>query len=300
MDVLAIQEISKHYGTVKAVDQLSFAVPQGSIFGLLGPNGAGKTTTIRMIMNIIMPDAGKILFQGQPNHFELLSRIGYLPEERGLYEKMKVLEMLHFFGELKGMEKSRAKESAAYWLKRLEMTEWQNHKVRELSKGMQQKIQFIVTIINDPVVIILDEPFTGLDPINTNVLKNIIQELHEAGKTIIFSTHIMDQVEKLCDRIVLINKGKNILDGHITDIKKKFREKAFHLFLDGPQEGDISAIPGVKEIIDKQGYVKIMVEESQDLQEVGRTLMARLPVRRFEIAEPSLDEIFIRAVESGK
>lgn len=300
MNILELNNINKNYGKFKAVDSLSLSVKEGIIFGLLGPNGAGKTTTIRMIMTIILPDDGQVIFRGKERTAEDLNKIGYLPEERGLYPKMKVIDTLLFFGRLKGLTKEVSIERADYWLKRLDIHKWRQNKVQELSKGMQQKIQFITTIISDPDILILDEPFSGLDPINTKLIKDIILELKEKGKAIIFSTHIMEQVEKLCDNIVLINKGRNILDGNLYDIKKRFRKNAFRLFLEDKNNLNIAGIEEIEDIVNKEKYVEVHLKEGAEIHSVLSEILKDNRVDRFEIYEPSLDNIFINVVEEGK
>src|SRR5262245_55746531 len=219
-NAISVDQINKSYGDFVAVNDLSMEVKTGSIFGLLGPNGAGKSTTIRMIVNITMPDSGRIALFGQPMSAKLQERVGYLPEDRGLYKKMKVGEQLAFFAELKGLPRQEAYKRIDTWLKRIEMTEWKNKKWEELSKGMQQKVQFVSTILHSPDLVILDEPFSGLDPISAGLLKEIVQELKENDKTIIFSTHLMEQAEELCDEICLINHGRKVLGGSVREIKR--------------------------------------------------------------------------------
>ncbi|MGH9800918.1 MAG: ABC transporter ATP-binding protein, partial [Blastocatellia bacterium] len=219
---ISVRQISKSYGDFVAVNNLSLEVEQGSIFGLLGPNGAGKSTTIRMIVNITMPDAGEIRLFDQPMTSSLQERVGYLPEDRGLYKKMKIGEQLIFFAELKGLPRAEAEKRIDRWLERIEMTKWKQKKWEELSKGMQQKIQFVSTILHEPELVILDEPFTGLDPISAGLLKEVVQELKQQNKTIIFSTHLMEQAEELCDEICLINRGEKILSGSVREIKRGF------------------------------------------------------------------------------
>jgi ABC-2 type transport system ATP-binding protein len=226
LEALSVSKICKNYEDFKAVDLVSFSIAQGSLFGLLGPNGAGKTTTMRMIMNIIIPDSGKISIHGKPFSEEMKDRIGYLPEERGLYPKMKLLSHLQFLGEMKGMSGPEARRISEKWLERFELTKWTNNKVQDLSKGMQQKVQFIGTIMHSPDLLIFDEPFSGLDPLNTKILIDILLELKNQGKTIILSTHLMDQAEKLCDTICLINRGKVVLFGEIQNIKQDYSQNA--------------------------------------------------------------------------
>ncbi len=297
MNVLELSDVTKSYGSFKAVDSLTFATEKGSIFGLLGPNGAGKTTTIRMIMTIILPDNGEILFNGDKITIKALHNIGYLPEERGLYPKMKILDVLTFFGRLKGLERVSAVQKAEYWLKRLDLEKWKMNKIQDLSRGMQQKIQFITTVINDPDLIILDEPFTGLDPINTKMIKDIILEMKNNGKSIIFSTHIMEQVEKLCDNILLINKGKNILDGRLREIKKKFRKNAFRIFLEEDKAINLDKHESVEEVRKKDGCVEVYLKNDADMNKILSEIVRENNISRFEIYEPSLNDIFINVVE---
>ncbi|MDH5405762.1 MAG: ATP-binding cassette domain-containing protein, partial [Candidatus Aminicenantes bacterium] len=233
MGTLVVKEATKRFDKLVAVNRLSLEVPQGSMYGLLGPNGAGKTTTIRMIMNIIYPDEGDISIFGQHISEQVKDRIGYLPEERGLYTKMKVSELLLFFAEIKGVPKAEAKKRVGYWLERLELADRTDRKVEELSKGMQQKVQFISTVLHDPDLIIFDEPFMGLDPINTDQLKGIIVELKKRGKTIVLSTHLMEEVERLCEHICLINKGEKVLDGRLSEIKKRYGKNTVVLEFEG-------------------------------------------------------------------
>ena len=230
MDILALENLKKYYATQKAVDDISFTIGQGSIFGLLGPNGAGKTTLLRMITGIFYPDEGNIIFDGK--RFDPLNdivKIGYMPEERGLYKKMKIGEQALYLARLKGLSKSEAMEKIKYWFTRLGMESWWNKKVEDLSKGMSQKLQFVTTVLHEPKLIILDEPFSGLDPVNANLIKDEIFELAKKGSTIIFSTHRMEQVEEICDHIILVNQGKKILDGTVQSIKQQFKENIFRL-----------------------------------------------------------------------
>ena len=227
MPLLSLQHIVKQYGNYRASDDVSFEIPQGKIFGLLGPNGAGKTTLIRMITRILHPDSGTILFNGEvlsDKHTEL---IGYMPEERGLYKKMKVGEHLVYLGRLKGLSLQKAREHVQFWLQKFQIESWQNKFIEELSKGMSQKIQFIATVLHDPRLLILDEPFSGLDPINSKLIEEEIYAMSAQGKTIIFSTHRMEQVEEICDEIVLVNKGKKILEGEVKELKHRFKENKF-------------------------------------------------------------------------
>src|SRR5258708_575324 len=240
MDVLAVRNLKKSFSTQKAVDNVSFTLEKGSIFGLLAPNGAGKTSLIRMITGIFYPDEGEILFEGRPFHPEKdIAHIGYMPEERGLYKKMKIGEQAVYLAQLKGLSKQEATRKVKEWFVKFEMQSWWNKKVEDLSKGMGQKLQFVITVLHAPKLIILDEPFSGLDPVNSNLIKDEIYQLARSGSTIIFSTHRMEQVEEICNHIILVNKGEKILDGSVAAIKQQFKENLFSVGLEGmgPQEG---------------------------------------------------------------
>jgi ABC-2 type transport system ATP-binding protein len=292
---LAVDKITKRFDSFTAVDALSMHVPAGTMYGLLGPNGAGKTTAIRMIMNITIPDSGRVEILGQPMSEELKEHIGYLPEERGLYPKMKIHETLLFFGEIKGMSSTAARERTDYWLRRMDLLAWKEKKVNELSKGMQQKIQFIATIMNDPELIILDEPFAGLDPVNADLLKDIMLELKKAGRTIIFSTHRMEQVEKLCDNICLINKAKKVLDGGLRDIKHSYGKNTVIVEFQG--NDDFSRDERFVQAANNYGnYVELKLKPGADPQELLRSMVEKTAITRFEVAEPSLNEIFKEVV----
>lgn len=295
MNALALQGVNKAFGEVKAVKDLDFEVAAGSIFGLLGPNGAGKTTSIRMVMGIILPDSGRIEMLGQPNSMAVRDRVGYLPEERGLYRKMRVAETLAFFAELKGVKGREAKKRIEEWLERFGLAEHGQAKVEELSRGMQQKVQFIATVLHDPDLIILDEPFTGLDPINTKLLLDVMLEQHERGKTIVFSTHLMEQVEKLCDSICLINKGQKVLGGNLREIKQSFGLRNVILEF----EGDASFLSenGLVESFNDFGkHIEVRLRQGADPQELLRRALEHGRIYRFEVAEPSLNDIFIEVV----
>ena len=228
--MLDLHHLQKHYSGQKAVNDISFSVKKGSIFGLLGPNGAGKTTLLRMITGIFYPDQGEIIFDGKPfNPLKDVQQIGYMPEERGLYKKMKIGEQVMYLAQLKGLSKQEALQKIKYWFEKLEMQTWWNKKVEDLSKGMSQKLQFVVTVLHEPKLIILDEPFSGLDPMNANLIKDEIYSLAKKGSTIIFSTHRMEQVEEICDHIVLMNLGSKMLDGTVQDIKQQFKENKFYI-----------------------------------------------------------------------
>ena len=300
MAALLVDKVFKVYEDFKAVDGISFAAEAGKLFGLLGPNGAGKTTTMRMIMNIIVPDSGRIEILGKPFSPELQNKIGYLPEERGLYPKMKLLAHLQFLGEMKGLSGSAAREKAANWLERFDLISWANKKIQDLSKGMQQKVQFIGTIMHDPDLLIVDEPFSGLDPINVKFLKDILLEMKSQGKTIILSTHLMDQAEKLCDHICLINKGKVVLEGPLETVKEKYSHNAIILEYSG-EAGFISRLPLVQKTDEYGNYMEIRLKDQADSQELFKVVAAsELRVKKFETAETSLNDIFIEIVGGQK
>jgi len=296
--VLSISGITKKFGDLTAVKDLSLKLSKGVICGLLGPNGAGKTTTIRMIMNIIIPDRGEIKILGKKMDEKLKEKIGYLPEERGLYPKMKVDDLLRFFAGIKGISKNKAKNRINYWLERLEIADWRTKKINELSKGMQQKIQFILTIFNDPQLFILDEPFIGLDPINTELFKDIILELKQKGKTILFSTHIMEQAEKLCDEICLINKGENILSGKLNQIKRNFGKNTVIVEYQG--DGDIFRNSAdIAKYNDYGNYVELELREQVESQSFLKKIIDKVNIQKFEVMEPSLNQIFIESVKKS-
>ncbi len=299
MSVLKLEEVSKSFREIQAVNDLNLELQPGIIFGLLGPNGAGKTTTIRMIMDIIIPDKGKILIIDKPNSQEQRDRIGYLPEERGLYRKMKVGESLSFLAEMKEIRPWQSKERITYWLERFELSDWKDKKVEELSKGMQQKIQFIATVIHEPDLIILDEPFSGLDPINSELIKNVMLEQKKRGATIIFSTHMMEQVEKLCDSICLINEGKSVLEGDLKTIKKNFRRHSIRVAFDGQAHflNDKRLVEKFKTI---DNHVEIYPANGKTANDILHAAITEVEVTRFEVMEPSLNEIFIETVTKKK
>ncbi|MBK8316440.1 MAG: ATP-binding cassette domain-containing protein [Acidobacteria bacterium] len=293
---ISVVGVSKSYGDFVAVDNLSLEVRQGSIFGLLGPNGAGKSTTIRMIVNITMPDSGEIRLFGRQMNSSLQERVGYLPEDRGMYKKMKIGEQLAFFAELKGLSHETAQKRIDQWLGRIEMSEWKNKKWEELSKGMQQKIQFVSTILHSPELVILDEPFSGLDPVSAGLLKEIVQELRQQNKTIIFSTHLMEQAEELCDEICLINHGHKLLGGSVREIKRGFGWR--YVAIDGDNLDDVlNNSPLVSKVIDRRDHKDVTMAEGHDPQELLKYLVSTgANVTRFEMVAPSLNEIFIESV----
>ncbi len=293
---LSVERVSKKFDEFVAVDDLSLTARRGRIFGLIGPNGAGKTTTIRMIVGITAPDSGRIEMFGRPFTPELRERIGYLPEERGLYKRMKVGEQLRFFGVLKGMEPRAADRSADRWLERLKLAEWKQHKTDELSKGMQQKIQFVATVLHDPELLILDEVFSGLDPVNAELLIGVLLELRAQGKTIIFSTHMMEQAEKLCDDICLINRARKVLDGSLREVKSSFGRNSVALRADVADE-KLKNSPHVAGVKSYGDYDEVLLKEGADAQVFLHELIAAgVRVERFEQTELSLHDIFVRKV----
>jgi ABC-2 type transport system ATP-binding protein len=293
MPAVEVSHITKSYADKVAVDDLSFSVNQGEIFGLIGPNGAGKTTTIRMMMDIIRPDSGSVTIFGEKLSEATKNRLGYLPEERGLYKKMRVLDAIVYLASLKGMERNDAFEKAGRLLDRLGMSPNRNKKIEELSRGMGQVIQFIVTIVHDPHLVVLDEPFGGLDPVNTELLKDQVLELGSQGKAVILSTHQMNQVEELCDRILMINRGKSVLYGDLAEIKSKYQDNAVML----DYEGELGEIPGVTTRETRKNHVELVLDDKTTPHQVLKTLVGRgVDVKRFEIAAPPLNEIFIKVV----
>ena len=295
MDAVRLDKVRKTYDHFVAVDDLSFRIAQGAIFGLLGPNGAGKTSTLRMMIGITAPDSGTVHLFGETFRRQHLRRVGYLPEERGLYKKMKVRELLVFLAEVRGVSAAEAGRRAQQWCERLEIAEWLPKKVEELSKGMQQKIQFIAALLHEPELIIMDEPFGGLDPVNTSLLKDVLLELKEAGRTILFSTHRMDQVERLCDAICLVNHGRPVLEGNLREIKGRYGKNQVHIAYEG--DGDFLRTSSLVAAANDYGnYVEVQLKPGADAQELLRQATAHARVTRFELAEPSLEQIFIDVV----
>lgn len=294
---IEVKNISKTFASVRAVDSLSFEVHYGEIFGLLGPNGAGKTTSIRMLLDIIKPDSGQINILGGPMTEKKKNLIGYLPEERGLYEDMKLLDTLVFLGQLKGLSRREAGTRAEACLREVDLWEAHDRKINALSRGMGQKAQFVAATMHDPKLIIIDEPFSGLDPVNTRVIKDLIFRMRDRGAAIIMCTHQMHQVEEMCQRILLMDHGRCVLYGPLADIRKKFAPNAVEVDL----EGDLPAIPGVRHVAKKNGGLRLVLEEGIPPERVLKELVSRpdLVVRRFERVEVSLDEIFIRVVGHG-
>ena len=293
MPAVEVNHIVKSYADKVAVNDLSFSVAQGEIFGLIGPNGAGKTTTIRMMMDIIKPDSGDVTILGEKLTEASKSKLGYLPEERGLYRKLSVLDSIIYLASLKGMDRHSAEEKANELLNQTGMLHHKGKKIEELSRGMGQIIQFIVTIIHDPQVVILDEPFAGLDPVNTELLKGMFADLRNQGKAMILSTHQMNEVEELCDRILMINHGRSVLYGKLAEIKSKYRSNSVLLDF----EGKLEEVPGVSEERTHKGYVELILDENTTPQQVLERLVSTgIIINRFEVATPPLNEIFLKVV----
>jgi len=292
---LRLDHVRKAFAGHVAVKDLSLEVPRGSVFGLLGPNGAGKTTTLRMVMNILGPDAGSIEILGKPADHAVRDRIGYMPEERGLYPRMVLEEQLVFLAEIKGCPRADAKRRLPAWLERLGLQDWAKRKINELSKGMQQKAQLVATLLHDPDILILDEPMSGLDPVATDLVRHLLLELSREGKTLILSSHQMETVERVCDSIALLNRGEKLLDGSVSDVKQRHGHNNLVLAFDG--DGSfLSALPGVKKLTDSGRYVEIQMHDGADAQVILKEASARLRLRRFEIVEPSLHDIFVECV----
>ena len=288
-------QVRKAFDHFVAVHDLSFGIPAGSVYGLLGPNGAGKTTSIRMMIGITVPDSGEVRIFGEPFQRKRLHNIGYLPEERGLYKKMKIIDQLLFLAELKGVNPRDARTRAAAWCERLELTQWMQKKVEELSKGMQQKVQFIAAMLHDPDLLILDEPFSGLDPANTVVMKDVLLEAKKAGKTILFSTHRMDTVERLCDSICLIDHGKAVLQGDLREVKSRYGRNNVQIEYEG-QDGFLNDPDLVQSFNNYGKYVEVRLKPGADAQKLLHKAAAASRINKFELMEPSLEEIFIDVV----
>lgn len=293
-NAVELRGISKTYDHFVAVDDLSFSIRQGSVYGLLGPNGAGKTSSIRMMIGITLPDAGEVGLFGEKFHRQQLRRIGYLPEERGLYKRMKILDHLVFLGRLHALSEPEARKRSLAWCERLQLSDWIHKKVEELSKGMQQKVQFIAALLHDPDLIIMDEPFAGLDPANAVMLKDVLLEMKKAGKTILFSTHRMEQAERLCDAICLIDHGRAVLEGDLTKIKASYGKNHVQMQYEGDPALEGSAL--VQSFNNYGNYVEVRLKPGADPQELLRLASDRARISRFELLEPSLEEIFIDVV----
>jgi len=289
---LRLENITKRYDGKAAVENLSLEVPRGVIYGMIGPNGAGKTTTIRMIMDIIAPDAGRILFDGHEVDRSFRNRVGYLPEERGLYKKMTLREVVTYLAELKGYPRSKIGPAIRPWLDRMGLAEYELKKVEELSKGMAQKLQFVTTVLHEPDIVILDEIFSGLDPINIELIKDVLLDLKREGKTVLFSTHVMEQAEKLCDYICMISRGRKVLDGKIGEVKSRFGRNSIQIAFEGDGQF-IRSLPGVREMTEFNNYAEIRLAEDARPDAILKAAVERLTVYRFEVMEPSLYDIFI-------
>ncbi|MEP7196911.1 MAG: ATP-binding cassette domain-containing protein [Saprospiraceae bacterium] len=296
--LLNLDRVHKEYTNLIAVNQISFKVPESCIFGLLGPNGAGKTSLIRIITGITQPDSGTVKFNDQIINSAVNSSIGYMPEERGLYKKMTVGEQLIYLCRLKGLSKADANKSVTHWVEKFEIQSWWNKKIEELSKGMSQKVQFIATIAHNPKLIILDEPFSGLDPINTNLIKDEIIELKNQGASIIFSTHRMEQVEELCEEIVLVNKGKNVLSGPVKEIREKYKENLFQIETDRPINDELNTEWNIVQKLGLSTIIRIKENQSSN-QFLSRVINDGLNILSFHEVLPTFNDIFIRTVNEA-
>jgi len=294
MAVVELAAVTKAYESKIAVNHLSLSIEAGQMFGLLGPNGAGKTSSIRMMMGITMPDSGRVELFGKPFDRRGLDRVGYLPEERGLYKKMRVLDQLIFFGQLHGLTREQARKRALNWTERMEISSALDKRTQELSKGMQQKIQFIATLLHDPGLVVMDEPFSGLDPVNATLLQDALLELKANGKAILFSTHRMDQVEKLCDSICLINNGKAVLSGKMREIKSRYERNRVIVEFEGC--ADFLNSDEIAEANNYSGHAEIKLKPHGDAQKLLHQAAGMATIYRFELVEPSLEEIFIQTV----
>jgi ABC-2 type transport system ATP-binding protein len=298
MEAIRLDEVCKSFGDVRAVSGISARIPTGSITGFLGPNGAGKTTTLRMIMNIIRPDSGTMEILGDRAVERAKARIGYMPEERGLYRKMTVSKVLRYFGTIKGVPSRDLALRVPGWLERLDLAGWANKRTEELSKGMQQKLQFAVTVINEPQLLILDEPFSGLDPLNMDLIKSIILEIRRQGRTVLFSTHAMHDAEALCDSVLLINRGKIILDSSLAALQARHRSHTVVVEMEGDTDF-VGALPMVKAAQAEGHRWEIRLAEDADSQPLLQALVGRVRIQRFEVKVPSLHEIFVDLVRSS-
>jgi ABC-2 type transport system ATP-binding protein len=296
--ILELRNVRKAYGDFVAVDGVSMAVPAGSIFGLLGPNGAGKTSSIRMIMNITAPDSGEVMVFGHPRTSEDLRRIGYLPEERGLYRKMTVTDQLVFLGEIRGLRGPQLLADINHWLERVQLAEWSKRKIEELSKGMQQKVQLIGTVLHQPDLLILDEPFSGLDPLNQELFRDLLLDYRAQGKSVVLSTHGMELAERLCDHICLISHGRAILDGELKTIKRRVGGNAFRLTAEGDL-GRLETMPEVEHAVVQDGVAKLLLRPEVQGSDVLRQIVQFLNVHEFRSEEPELEQIFLKAVRDA-
>jgi len=293
--MLDVVDLTKRFTTTLAVDGVSFRVGRGEIFGLLGPNGAGKTTTIRMILHILEPDGGTVTYEGLPFSEATRNMVGYLPEERGLYKKSRLLDTLLYFGELRGLSRNQARERAGAWLKRLDLHGQEQRRVEEFSKGNQQKVQFVASVMHDPPLVILDEPFSGLDPVNQLLFKDVFQELKQQGKAIIFSTHQMDQAERLSDSICLINKGRVVLGGPVRDVKKRYGKNTLHVEFDG-DGAFMENLAGVHRALLYERSAELELTSDTAPRAIIEQINPRVDLRKVELLEPSLHSIFLQVV----
>lgn len=298
--MLEINNIVKQYAQHRALDDISLSIKRGTIFGLLGPNGAGKTSLIRIITQITGPDSGTIFFNGEHLNSQHIEKIGYLPEERGLYKKMQIGDQMLYLAQLKGLSKEEAKRRIKHWFEKMEMQTWWNKKVEDLSKGMQQKVQFVATVLHQPELLILDEPFSGFDPVNADLIKNEILELHNNGTTIIFSTHRMESVEELCDNIALINKSKKILDGPLSEIKNSYRENKFKIIYHSQEDSiptnDTLFVVEYVNRTDHSTTLFIKILEDKTINEILSYLLKKVEIRHVEEIIPSIHDIFVKEV----
>jgi len=297
VNIIELENITKSYGNHVAVDNLSLQVPRGSIYGFIGPNGSGKTTTIRMIMNILYPDSGIIRIFGKEHLGTYIDSIGYLPEERGLYRKMKTKELVTFYGELKQV--SKPAKDADEWLEKFDLTKWAGKKVETLSKGMSQKLQFIITVINRPEIIVLDEPFSGLDPVNAEIIKEVILELRDNGATVLFSTHDMAVAERMCDFIFMIHKGQKVLDGTLENIQKNYGQDTIRIQSENGRRV-LEEIHDIDKITDFGKIQELKMKRGADPQKILSEIMLKTRITKFELASPSLNDIFIRIARPEK
>ena len=301
MKVLEVRSVSKSYSQHKALDDVSLSVPEGEIFGLLGPNGAGKTSLIRIVNQITMPDRGDVLFNGDPLCSNHIKAIGYLPEERGLYKKMKVGEQALYLAQLKGLSTIEAKTALKEWFQKFDITPWWNKTVEDLSKGMAQKVQFITTVLHRPKLLIFDEPFSGFDPINANIIKDEIIKLKEQGTSIIFSTHRMESVEELCDHIALIDKSKKILDGPVQQIKENYKQQIYAVDFSSSNLDFLNVLPESFNLINKNNHqAEIQILDQTPASDLIRFLLDKSDIKAFEEKIPTINEIFIRTVQENK
>ncbi|WP_346881218.1 ABC transporter ATP-binding protein [uncultured Algibacter sp.] len=306
-NLLEVHQVSKHFGAYKALNNVSISVPKGSIFGLLGPNGAGKTTLIRIINQITMPDSGSVILDGHALNENHIKDIGYLPEERGLYKSMKVGEQALYLAQLKGLSKAEAKTRLKYWFERLEIGDWWNKKIQELSKGMAQKIQFVVTVLHQPKLLIFDEPFSGFDPINADLIKDEILRLREEGATVIFSTHRMESVEELCDDIALINKSNKILDGKLIDVKRNFKSNTYeigirsgnNMVLQQELEQKFDVTPAYFRTLEDELKLNVKLKHDEKPNDLLNYLTSKGEISHFVELIPSVNDIFIKTVKSN-